>query len=428
MARDRTAEHPQQRIVTDERRILHADMDAFYASIEQRDNPALRGRPVVVGAASPRGVVAAASYEARAFGIHSAMPGYRARELCPQALFLPSRMDVYSRVSEQVHAVFAEFTPEVEPLALDEAFLDISGSVKLFAGTLELARRLKRRVLEETGLTVSVGVAPSKLVAKIACSFSKPDGLLVVPPEAVRWLLDPLPVRKLWGVGPVLERTLHGLGIRTIAELAGCSPEALRSAVGDRFWELQALARGDDPRAVISDGAPKSYGEESTFERDVDDRQVITGALTAHAEAVARRARRDGYWGRTVTVKIKLGRRRGTRAARNAGEPEEPVYPLLTRSKSLAQPTDDAREIRRVVIDLWDAAGILEPVRLLGVTLSGLQRRELEQLELFDERHRSDRLGPALDAIQERFGRDAIRRAVDVPEKITHSTQRKRGE
>ncbi len=403
-------------------------MDAFYASIEQRDNPALSGRPVIVGAASARGVVAAASYEARAFGIHSAMPGFRARELCPQAVFLPSRMAVYSAVSDQVHAVFAEFTPEVEPLALDEAFLDITGSVKLFAGALELARRLKRRVVEETGLTVSVGVAPSKLVAKIACSFSKPDGLLVVPPEAVRWLLDPLPVRKLWGVGPVLERTLHRSGIRTIAELAAHSPDALRSAVGDRYWELQALARAEDPRAVVSDGAPKSYGEENTFERDVDDRQVITGALTAHTEAVARRARRDGYWGRTVTVKIKLGRRRGTRAARNPGEPEEPVYPLLTRSKSLPQPTDDAREIRRVVIDLWDAAGIREPVRLLGVTLSGLQRRQLEQLELFGEQHRSDRLGPALDAIQERYGRDAIRRAVDVPEKITHSTQRKRGD
>ena len=403
-------------------------MDAFYASIEQRDDPALRGRPVIVGAASARGVVAAASYEARAFGVHSAMPGFRARELCPQAAFLPSRMAVYSAVSDQVHAVFAEFTPQVEPLALDEAFLDITGSVKLFSGALQLARRLKRRVTEETQLAVSVGIAPSKLVAKIACSFSKPDGLLIVPPEAVRWLLDPLPVRRLWGVGPVLERTLLQLGIRTIGELGATHPDRLRSAVGDRYRDLQALARGEDPRAVISDGEPKSYGEENTFERDVDDRQVVTGALTAHSEAVARRARRDGYWGRTVTLKIKLGRRRGTRAARFQGEPDEPLYPLLTRSKSLPRPTDDAREIRRVVIDLWDAAAISEPVRLLGVALSGLRRRDFEQLELFGESRRSARLGPTLDAIHERYGRDAIRHAVDTPEKMTHSTQRKRGE
>jgi DNA polymerase-4 len=387
-------------VVSSPRWILHADMDAFYASIEQRDRPELKGKPVIVGATSPRGVVAAASYEARVFGVRSAMPGFRARELCPHGVYLPSRMARYSEVSALVHEVFAEFTPAIEPLALDEAFLDISGSVRLFGGPLALARKLKARVRETTDLIVSVGVAPSKLVAKIACTLGKPDGLLLVPPEAVRWLLDPLPVRRLWGVGPVLDERL----------------------------ELSRMARGEDRRAVESERIPKSYGEENTFEHDVVDRETVTATLTAHAEAVARRVRRDGYRGRTVTLRVKLGKARGGRIARVTGDGEEPRYPVLTRSHTLQQPTDDASAIRGVAVSLWDEAGITEPVRLLGVSLSGLESRVHEQLELFAEEQQRDRLGPALDAIKARFGHGAIGRAVADPEKITPSMQKKRGE
>lgn len=412
--------------VTPDRWILHADMDAFYASIEQRDRLELRGRPVIVGATSPRGVVAAASYEARMFGVRSAMPGFRARELCPEGVFLPSRMARYSEVSAQVHEVFAEFTPAIEPLALDEAFLDISGSVRLFGGPLALARQLKSRVHEVTDLVVSVGVAPSKLVAKIACTLGKPDGLLLVPPGTVRWLLDPLPVRRLWGVGPVLGERLERLGIRTVRQLADYDLEQLRRSIGDRAWELSRMAHGEDPREVASDRVPKSYGEENTFERDVSDRDTVTATLTAHAEAVARRVRRDGYRGRTVTLKIKLGKARGGRIARVAGDGEEPRYPVLTRSRSLDVLTDDGAVIRDVAVALWDAAALAEPVRLLGVSLSGLESREHEQLELFARSE--DRLGPALDAIQARFGRGAIGRAVSAPDKITPSMQKKRGE
>ena len=408
--------------------VLHADMDAFYASIEQRDNPELRGKPVIVGATSARGVVAAASYEARVFGVRSAMPGFRARELCPNGIFLPSNMALYAAVSDEVHGVFSEFTPEIEPIALDEAFLDISASVALFGGPLELARRLKARVREVTGLTVSVGVAPSKLVAKIACTLGKPDGLIVVPPEAVRWLLDPLPVRRLWGIGPVLAKTLEAVGIHTIGALAEIDLDRLRTTVGDRAYELRQRARGDDPREVESDRVPKSYGEENTFETDVEDRDTVTAALTAHAEAVARRLRRDGYRGRTVTLKIKLGRRRGERPSRLFRELAEPIYPLLTRSKTLERATDDGATIREVAVALWDAAAIGEPVRLLGVSLSNLESRDLEQLDLFGEKPKSDRLGPALDAIAARFGKHALRRAVDEPEKVTPSMQKKRGE
>lgn len=403
-------------------------MDAFYASIEQRDRPELRGKPVIVGASSPRGVVSAASYEARRFGVRSAMPGFRARELCPDGVFLGGDMAKYARVSAEIHAVFEEFTPEIEPIALDEAFLEITGSVNLFGGPLELARRLKRRVREAVDLTVSVGVGPSKQIAKIACTLGKPDGLLLVPEEAVRWLLDPLPVRRLWGVGPVLAERLQRFGIKTIADLGRFDPRTLERELGERARELQALARGEDPRQVVSERVPKSYGEESTFERDVTERAAVSAALTAHAEAVARRVRHDGFRGRVVTLKIKLGTRRGARSPRLPGEDQEPIYPLLTRQKALLEPTDDGAFIREVALELWDAAGVAEPVRLLGVSLSELEPKTTEQLSLFAPRRPADRLGPALDAIEERFGRGAIRRAVDDPGKITHGKTKKRGE
>jgi DNA polymerase-4 len=412
-----------------ERWILHADMDAFYASIEQRDNPELRGKPVIVGATSPRGVVAAASYEARKFGVRSAMPGFRARELCPDGIYLPSNMQRYASVSAQVHEVWQTFTPEIEPLALDEAFLDISGSVALFGGPVALAKKLKQAVREATALTVSVGVAPSKLVAKIACTLAKPDGLCHVALEAVEAFLAPLPIRRLWGVGPVLEKQILGFGIKTLGDLAGADLARLERALGGRAHELQCLARGIDPRRVESDREPKSYGEESTFEIDlVSDRARATSALTAHAEAVARRLRHDGYRGRTITLKVKFGRARGARPAReHAFGSEEPVYPLITRSKTLAMATDDGALIRSVAVELWDTEKIQEPVRLLGVSLSNLERRSAEQLDLFG-RPRPDRLGAALDEIQSRFGSGAIARAVDTPLKITASNRKKRGE
>jgi DNA polymerase-4 len=402
-------------------------MDAFYASIEQRDHPELRGKPVIVGASSGRGVVAAASYEARKFGIHSAMPGFRARALCPHAVFLPSNMAHYSAVSAQIHTVFLSFTEQIEPLALDEAFLDVTGSIRLFGGAETLAKKLKQAVLAATALTVSVGLGPSKLVAKIACTLSKPDGLSLVMPDEVEALLEPLPVRRLWGVGPVLAARLVDLGIHTLGDLSRFDPRRLQEAIGPRAGELQLLARGIDNRAVEADRAPKSYGEESTFEVDVSDRDRITAALTAHAEAVARRVRHDAYRGRTVTLRIKLGAARGRRISRGPEPESEPVYPLLSRSKTLAQATDSGRVLRDVAVELWDEARIAEPVRLLGVSLSNLEPAQKEQLELFQPK-REDRLGPTLDAIVERFGTKAISRAVEAPVKITPSGRRKRGE
>lgn len=409
------------------RLILHADMDAFYASIEQRDNPELRGKPVIVGASSARGVVAAASYEARKFGIHSAMPGFRARALCPDAIFLSANMAHYAAVSAEIHAVFLSFTEQIEPLALDEAFLDVTGSIRLFGGAEPLARKLKQAVFDATQLTVSVGLAPCKLVAKIACTLGKPNGLSLVMADEAEAFLKPLPVRRLWGVGPVLAARLLDLGIHTLGDLARFDSRRLQEAIGPRAGELQLLARGIDNRAVEADRAPKSYGEESTFEVDVSERDRVTAALTAHAEAVARRVRHDAYRGRTVTLRIKLGAARGRRISRGPEPESEPVYPLLSRSKTLLQATDSGRVLRDVAVALWDEARIREPVRLLGVSLSNLEPAENEQLELFRPK-REDRLGPTLDAIVERFGVKAISRAVEAPVKITPTSRRKRGE
>jgi DNA polymerase-4 len=406
--------------------ILHADMDAFYASIEQRDHPELRGRPVVVGASSPRGVVAAASYEARAFGIRSAMPGFRARQLCPHAVFLPSNIEHYAAVSAEVHTVFERFTPEIEPIALDEAFLDISASIGLWRTPRALAEDLKRDVFAATALTVSVGVGPNKLVAKIACTLAKPDGLAVVEPEGVRALIDPLPIRRLWGVGPVLEQQLSKHGIVNLRDLAEHDPESLVEKLGPRALELRALARGIDARPVVADRAPKSIGEENTFETDVTDRERACDALGAHAETVARRLRRAGYRARTISMKAKLGRARGQRPGRTQRD-AEPIYPLITRSRSLSRATDDGSMIREVAVALWDELALDVPVRLLGVSVSNLEPRATEQLELFDL-PKTDRLGPALDAITERFGRGAIQRGARTPEKITHGRGHKPGE
>jgi DNA polymerase-4 len=401
-------------------------MDAFYASIEQRDHPELRGKPVIVGATSKRGVVAAASYEARQFGVRSAMPGFRARELCPQGVFVSSNMAHYAAVSAQVHAVFERFTPEIEPIALDEAFLDITGSLALMGPARKLAAELKRAVRDATALNVSVGLAPNKLVAKLACTFGKPDGLEVVEAERVRAFVDPLPIRRLWGVGPVLGAKLAALGIETFLDLSSYDPRELVPALGERALELQRLARGEDERPVLAYREPKSYGEESTFETDVSDRDRVTAALTEHAETVARRLRHDEYAGRTVTVKAKLARARGRRESRDASVATEPYYPLVTRSRTLPQPTNDGAVIRAVAVELWDEAKLGEPVRLLGVSLSNLEHgAHGRQLELFAKPQGA--LGKALDAITQRFGERAISRAVEHTEKITPGRTRKRG-
>jgi len=397
-------------------------MDAFYAAIEQRDDPALRGRPVIVGGRSDRGVVSAASYEARRFGVHSAMPTALARRLCPEGVFVSGSMAKYSAESKKIFAIFERFTPVVEGLSLDEAFLDLTGSERLLGPPREVAARLRAEVRRETGLAVSVGIAPVKLVAKIASDLAKPDGLLAVEPGELRAFLDPLPVSKIWGVGPVAEARLRRAGFATIGDLARAGEQALERRLGEWGAGFARLARGEDLREVAPWRDPVSLSEENTFERDVADRAVLEEAILAHAETVARRLRRSGWRARTVVLKLKLGGR--VRAGPRG-------FPLLTRRTTLAEATDDGGALARAARGLLARERRLPPVRLLGVGATNLLPAEEGQLPLFEApaAARSTRLNRALDELSERFGsRAVVRGAAAAPVRAGLSLQRKRGE
>lgn len=403
-------------------------MDAFFASVEIRDRPELAGLPVIVGGLSGRGVVSAASYAARQFGVRSAMPIFEAQRRCPNGVFLPPNMEHYAQVSAAVHRVFLEFTSEIEPIALDEAFLDITHSLRLLGEPIEIGRRLKRRVKEAVDLVVSVGIGTSKLIAKIACTSGKPDGLVFIEPGRERALLEPLPVRRLWGIGPVCAAALEKRGIHTIGQLGRCRPEDFSGLLGTRAREVIDMANGRDVRPVESEREPKSYGEECTFDVDVTDRTRILETITAHAEAVARRLRHDHREGRTITLKIKLSRVAGRRPDRLQLRDDAPQYPQLTRARTIDAPTSDGAVIRRTAVALWDELGQKEPIRLLGVSVSKLQVQGGGQLGLFEQNRPDRRLGETLDAIEARFGRGVIRRGARAVAKSTPSATRKRGE
>jgi DNA polymerase IV len=407
--------------------ILHADMDAFYASVEQRDRPEIRGRPLIVGGPPPRGVVAAASYEARPFGVRSAMPTVEALRLCPDVVILPGDMKKYARESRRIRAIFDEFSPDVEPLSLDEAFIDLTACQRALGGTPRaIAGRLKERVRADTGLAVSVGIAPVKMVAKIASDLSKPDGLLEVPADGVRSFLAPLPVSRLWGVGAVTEEALRELGLATIGDLAGFDLQALArerrvpSALLAAISRLCRLARGEDERAVEVDREALSYGEENTFAIDVDDDHVLRAAIVQHADAVARRLRTDGAVGNIVRLKVK-----STERLARPGR-----YRLATRQTTLAAPTDDGAAIAGAAIGLLKHGDLPRPLRLVGVAVAGIGPRAAsigEQMPLFGSPRRRE-LNRALDAIVGRFGAGSIRRGAGGAEKASPTLGVKRGE
>ena len=378
--------------------IAHADMDAFYASVEQLDDPSLRGRPLLIGPNSHRGVVLTASYEARPFGVASAMPMARARRLCPDAVIVPPRFERYQEISQQVMAVFADFSPDVEPLSLDEAFLDMSGSEHLFGNPAVIGRKLKDAVKAATGLTASVGVSGTKYVAKVASDFAKPNGLTVVPPAQVIAWLAPLPVARLWGAGPKTQQRLIALGLNTIGDIAAADPDYLDEQLGGMGRRFYALAHGEDPRDVAVSRSSRSIGCDRTLGRDVHRRADIIVHLHRAADDVGRRLRRRGYAALGVRVKLKTA-----------------DFRLLTRQRRLARSTDVAATLHAAALTLLDEFTDPGPFRLVGLAAYDLMRVvEDAQLDIFNDGQRQRRLETVIDSLTTRFGRDTVRRATGL--------------
>ena len=378
------------------RSIIHLDMDAFYASVEQIDNPDLKGKPVIVGGSSMRGVVSAASYEARKYKIHSAMPIAQAMKLCPHGVFLPVRMNRYKEVSNRIFAIFERYTPLVEPLSLDEAFLDVTGSGRLFGTAEEIAEQIRKKVFAETGLTVSAGVASSKLVAKIASDVNKPDGLTIVPPGSEAEFLAPLPIKRLWGVGKKTQETLQLLGVHTIGELATLPLKLLEQKFGSHGSSLHCAALGLDERDVETGHETKSVGHEFTFDSDLSDMGTIRRELLDLAVMVARRLRRYQLQGRTITLKVKYH-----------------DFRQITRSATISEHSADSKKIFEEVLQLLKKTEAGEkPIRLLGISVSGLRMATgVGQQSLFPGMQKSRKrheINKALDEIQEKFGATAI--------------------
>jgi DNA polymerase-4 len=375
--------------------ILHVDLDAFYAGVEVLKDPSLKGRPVIVGGTGARGVVASASYEARTFGVRSAMPGVRARRLCPDGVFLSPDFEAYRTHSNRFREVLRSFTPLVEPISLDEAFMDVGGATRLFGSPVEIAARIRAEVAGEVGVTCSVGVAATKFVAKLASDGCKPDGSFYVPAEDTLAYLDPLPVGRLWGVGEKTRDLLGRLAIRTIGDLGRTPRTVLERLLGEQMARhLHKLAGGVDDRDVVPYEVPKSVGHEETFEHDLDDPDEILRELLALSGRVAARLREDGYRARTVTLKARLAN-----------------FTTLTRSRTISDPTDVGADVYAVAAELFRALpGERRRYRLLGIQATGLVEAGAEQLALL----RGDRWGEVertLDRIERRFGKGAARPA-----------------
>src|ERR1043166_3420341 len=359
--------------------ILHVDMDAFYASVEQRDHPELRGRPLLVGGAGPRGVVTAASYEARPYGVHSAMPMATARRLCPQAIVMPVRMAHYAAISRQIRQIFHAFTPLVEPLSLDEAFLDVRGCEGLFGSARQIAQKIKDRIEAETGLVASVGVAPNKFLAKLAGDVGKPDGLVMLAPEQVTGFLGPLPVARLWGVGAKGEQRLVALGIRTIGDLAERSEQVMVDHFGESGRHLWHLAHGRDDRVVVPDRQAKSLSTETTFAYDIGDRSILRSCLLDLVDEVASRVRHAGLRARSVDLKLRSS-----------------DFRTRSRARALPEASDVTEVLWQAAADLFERSLSDEilPLRLLGVGAGRLTREGTVQSDLFDEDHRERHAAP----------------------------------
>ena len=389
--------------------IIHVDMDAFYASVEIRDEPSLQGKPVVVGGSTKgRGVIAAASYEARKFGVYSAMPSSVAIRKCPDLIFVKPRMNHYAAVSKQIREIFFRFTSLVEPLSLDEAFLDVTGSERLFGSAREIAAKIKQAILDEVGLIASAGVAPNKFLAKLASDLEKPNGFTFVHPDHIQSFLDPLHVSRVWGVGPQTEKKLAALGVATVYDLRQLSKSVLKRSFGlnsDHFWRL---SRGLDTRPVVPDRNAKSVSHETTFATDVFDHEAIESWLLELTDQVARRMRRHTIYGKTINLKVRFSN-----------------FDTLTRAKTIEKPTHSTGDLAGATIELFrklmnDPVSRGRSIRLVGMGVSQLSREAMVQRSLFDEveNQKQKRLDEAADKIRDKFGGGSVRRGSSLKHEV----------
>ncbi len=379
--------------------VAHADMDAFYASVEQLDDPSLRGKPLIVGPNSGRGIVLTASYEARPFGVRSAMPMMKARQLCPQAIVVPPRFERYQQQSKAIMAAFADFSPGVEAISLDEAFIEMTGAEGIFGSPLQMAQQIQAAVHHATGgLTASVGIASTKYVAKVASDFNKPNGLTVVNPEdAIDWL-DPMPIARLWGAGPKTVPRIERLGLYTIGDVRRADPALLEKHLGRMGLHFQSLARAEDPRRVARRRVAKSMGSDRTLEKDVSSREEIEQHLRRSADRIGRRLREKGYRCKGVRVKLKSNR-----------------FQLFTRQVVLTEATDNADTLFKVGSSLLDQFLHAGPFRLVGLAAYDISREdEPQQGDLFSSAIGSARLEKTVDNILLKFGDDVVKRAGDL--------------
>lgn len=373
--------------------IMHVDMDAFFASVEQRDDPALQGKPVIVCGKSRRSVVATASYEARAFGVHSAMPLSQAKRLCPHGCFVAPRFEAYREASDAIHQVMLHYADTYEPISLDEAFLDISGMGRQYPTLGSIGRAIKEEIRCAVHLTASVGIAPNKFLAKMASDMNKPDGLCIIPYGREQEVLAPLPVRRLWGVGRVTEKKLLAAGFRTIADIQEAAPEKLSALLGNQGPLLKALSLGIDERPIISSRQVKSIGDESTYEYDLTDRRAIDREIAIHSDIVAQRLRRHDLAARTISLKIRFA-----------------SFKTIMRSLSLEEGTNLQETIDSACQTLLSRIPLTEGIRLIGVTASNLGT-PLSIPSLFsDKEEKRARAAKAMDSIQEKYGRKALRK------------------
>ena len=390
--------------------ILHVDMDAFYASVELRDHPEMIGKPVVVGGSPKgRGVVAAASYEARKFGVFSAMPASRAIQLCPNAVFIKPRMEHYANVSKQIREIFFRFTSLVEPLSLDEAFLDVSGSEKLFGDGPAIAAEIKRLIKSELGLTASAGVAPNKYLAKVASDLEKPDGLVVVPADGVLGFLDPLEISRVWGIGPKTAEKFAAIGVTTIGQLRDVSMKRLKGTFGinsEHFWRL---SRGLDTREVVPNRIAKSVSHETTFSADIDDDEMLEAWLLELTEQVGRRLRRHGIYGKTIQLKLRYSN-----------------FETITRSRTICPASQSTEPLWQTARELLKTSRQMDrrSVRLLGMGVSNLSRNKKIQQSLFDqeETEKANRVDDAADLIRKKFGNASVKRGSSLAHGVQYRT------